>query len=425
MYRSVTWLALKRGLPLGDGEPLGELARRHPITFDAAGRVFIDDTDVTAAIRQVRVDRMVPVVARHPQVREVMRERQRELAAEGDVVIEGRDIGTVVAPDAGGEGVPPRRPAGARARGVRPSGPRSAPTRSPPTSSSATSPTRRACSPPKTPRRSTRPQLAIDEVIARHRGARARPAGRVAAMAYGDLAWRTSRLWLAPLTRVADARARATGSSACPRRGGCVLAINHLAWIDVPLVGSLSPRNINYIAKVELAARARLRPLHRVARDHRRAPRRVRPRRGAPDAQLRRARAARSASSSRGRGSAAAGPGTPSRARRWWRSRSRCRSCRSPSTAPSTGARQLRALLDRRRASRSCFERGDGRGRPRLQGGERRDRAAPQRPLRLARRAPRARPPARGDAAAVSRHREPPPDARDAREATRRRPTTT
>jgi cytidylate kinase len=100
MYRSVTWLALQRGLPLGDGEPLGELARRHPITFDAAGRVFIDDTDVTSAIRQVRVDRMVPVVARHPQVREVMRARQRELASDDDVVIEGRDIGTVVAPEA-------------------------------------------------------------------------------------------------------------------------------------------------------------------------------------------------------------------------------------------------------------------------------------------------------------------------------------
>src|SRR6185436_2256989 len=55
---------------------------------------------VTAAIRRTKVDRMVPVVARHPEVREVMRERQRELAAEGNVVIEGRDIGTVVAPDA-------------------------------------------------------------------------------------------------------------------------------------------------------------------------------------------------------------------------------------------------------------------------------------------------------------------------------------
>jgi CMP/dCMP kinase len=100
MYRSLTWLALREGMPLGEGEPLGRLAAEHPVTFDAHGRVFIDDTDVTSSIRQLRVDREVPVVARHPQVREVMRERQRELAAEGSVVIEGRDIGTVVAPDA-------------------------------------------------------------------------------------------------------------------------------------------------------------------------------------------------------------------------------------------------------------------------------------------------------------------------------------
>ena len=100
MYRSLTWLALQQGMPLGEGAPLGQLAAENPVTFDAEGRVYIDDTEVTSAIRQVRVDRMVPVVARHPEVREVMRERQRELAAEGNVVIEGRDIGTVVAPGA-------------------------------------------------------------------------------------------------------------------------------------------------------------------------------------------------------------------------------------------------------------------------------------------------------------------------------------
>ena len=100
MYRSLTWLALKHGMPLGDGEPLGTLASENPVTFDAKGRVYIDGSDVTSAIRQVRVDQMVPVVARHPEVRKVMRERQRELAAEGSAVIEGRDIGTVVAPGA-------------------------------------------------------------------------------------------------------------------------------------------------------------------------------------------------------------------------------------------------------------------------------------------------------------------------------------
>jgi len=100
MYRALTWLAMREGLPLAEGEALGKLAQRSRITFDEEGRVFIAGSDVTSAIRQSRIDRMVPVVARHHDVREVMRERQRELAANGDVVIEGRDIGTVVAPDA-------------------------------------------------------------------------------------------------------------------------------------------------------------------------------------------------------------------------------------------------------------------------------------------------------------------------------------
>ena len=100
MYRALTWLALRNGLPLGDGAPLGALARENPVTFDERGRVSIAGADVTSVIRQARVDQMVPVVARHSEVREVMRERQRELAEQGDAVIEGRDIGTVVAPDA-------------------------------------------------------------------------------------------------------------------------------------------------------------------------------------------------------------------------------------------------------------------------------------------------------------------------------------
>jgi cytidylate kinase len=100
MYRALTWLALQRSFDLSDGERLGQLAREHAVSFEDEKRVFIAGTDVTAAIRRTKVDRMVSVVARHPQVREVMRERQRELGHDGDVVIEGRDIGTVVAPDA-------------------------------------------------------------------------------------------------------------------------------------------------------------------------------------------------------------------------------------------------------------------------------------------------------------------------------------
>ncbi|HEY6054854.1 MAG TPA: (d)CMP kinase [Gaiellaceae bacterium] len=100
MYRALTWLAMQRGMDLGEGRALGELARICPVEIDESGRIGIDGTDVTAAIRHARIDRVVPVVARHPDVRAVMRERQRELADEGNAVIEGRDIGTVVAPDA-------------------------------------------------------------------------------------------------------------------------------------------------------------------------------------------------------------------------------------------------------------------------------------------------------------------------------------
>ena len=100
MYRAVTWLAMQRGIDLGSGNELASLAAAEPVVFDEADRVWIAGTDVTSSIREQRIDRMVPVVARHTVVREVMRDRQRQLGREGDVVIEGRDIGTVVAPDA-------------------------------------------------------------------------------------------------------------------------------------------------------------------------------------------------------------------------------------------------------------------------------------------------------------------------------------
>lgn len=100
MYRALTWLARRRGLALDLADALAELAVGSPVEFDEAGRVFIDGIDVTASIRRPDIDTLVPVVARHHQVREVMRERQRALGKNGDVVIEGRDIGTVVAPQA-------------------------------------------------------------------------------------------------------------------------------------------------------------------------------------------------------------------------------------------------------------------------------------------------------------------------------------
>ena len=99
MYRALTWLALEEGGALDDEGALAELASRHPVTFEGE-RVVVRGADVTEEIRAARIDRVVSAVARHPGVRRIMRERQRELAEIGDAVIEGRDIGTVVCPDA-------------------------------------------------------------------------------------------------------------------------------------------------------------------------------------------------------------------------------------------------------------------------------------------------------------------------------------
>jgi CMP/dCMP kinase len=100
MYRALTWLALQWKIPLEDETKLAEAATAYPVTFDGDGEVWIGGNAVTREIRAASVDRVVSTVARHPAVRAVMRERQRELAHEGDTVVEGRDIGSVVAPDA-------------------------------------------------------------------------------------------------------------------------------------------------------------------------------------------------------------------------------------------------------------------------------------------------------------------------------------
>jgi cytidylate kinase len=100
MYRALTWLALHEGVPLDDGPGLGSLAAASPVDFGDNGSVSIAGDDVTVRIREPEIDAAVPVVARHPEVREVMRGRQRDLGRSGDSVIEGRDIGVVVVPEA-------------------------------------------------------------------------------------------------------------------------------------------------------------------------------------------------------------------------------------------------------------------------------------------------------------------------------------
>jgi cytidylate kinase len=100
MYRALTWIARRDGVDPTDGLVLAEVANLHPVSFGEDGHVEMDGEDVTTAIRDAEIDRLVPNVARHPEVRAVMRERQRALALGSDCVIEGRDIGSVVVPEA-------------------------------------------------------------------------------------------------------------------------------------------------------------------------------------------------------------------------------------------------------------------------------------------------------------------------------------
>ena len=99
MYRAVGWKALQTGVPLDQEDAVAALAARSRITV-APAAVTIDETDVTRAIRTPEIDRAAAVVARLPRVRAVLVERQRHMGEGGSIVMEGRDIGTVVFPDA-------------------------------------------------------------------------------------------------------------------------------------------------------------------------------------------------------------------------------------------------------------------------------------------------------------------------------------
>ena len=99
MYRALAWKALHDGIDLEDEAAVAALAAR--AAFEVGdGVVRVDGHDVAAAIRTPEIDRAAAAVARQPRVREVLIAQQREMGAGGGVVMEGRDIGTVVFPAA-------------------------------------------------------------------------------------------------------------------------------------------------------------------------------------------------------------------------------------------------------------------------------------------------------------------------------------
>jgi cytidylate kinase len=99
MYRAVGWKAVHDGIALDDEPALAALAERSQIRVEG-GRVSIDGHDITQDIRTPEIDKAASAVARIPRVREALVARQRLMGEPGGVVMEGRDIGTVVFPDA-------------------------------------------------------------------------------------------------------------------------------------------------------------------------------------------------------------------------------------------------------------------------------------------------------------------------------------
>lgn len=106
MYRAITWLALQRGIPLDDAEQLTQLAAQTQLRLqsgpspDEPTRIWANGQEITQAIRSPEVTRWVSQVAAVPGVRQELVKQQRLLGRDGGAVLEGRDIGTYVFPDA-------------------------------------------------------------------------------------------------------------------------------------------------------------------------------------------------------------------------------------------------------------------------------------------------------------------------------------
>jgi cytidylate kinase len=103
MYRAVTLRALQENVPLRSEELVAELARRLKLHFgwnNAKTVIFMDGEDVSDQIRSPLIDQNISPVAANPRVRQIMVEKQQQLGRSGGVVMDGRDIGTVVFPQA-------------------------------------------------------------------------------------------------------------------------------------------------------------------------------------------------------------------------------------------------------------------------------------------------------------------------------------
>lgn len=301
LYRALTWLALERGVHPDDEAGLLALVPELQLVEDGTGRfarVVVGGRDVTDLVREERVDRVVSEVARRPAVRAALLERQREIAAGGRIIMAGRDIGTVVLPDADlklylDASVEERARRRAAERGIAPGSPQGEAIladlrrRDAIDSGRAVAPLRIAPDAVVLRTDGRRFEETVEEVVAAIRAAEAAGANhrqdeRGEGDAFGptarragpdqihDPAWAPARAsHLSLLIRLGAAGARTLARllarvtiegdpALLPRRGPLILAANHLSNLDGVVIGGwLTPalgRRIHWLAKKEMLA---------------------------------------------------------------------------------------------------------------------------------------------------------------------------
>ncbi|MBN1321780.1 MAG: (d)CMP kinase [Thermoleophilia bacterium] len=277
MYRTVTLLAMEQGLVPDRVDEAGTLAAETQFRFverpDDLTRVFVGEREVTDEIRGRSVSQNVSAVSADPAVRAVLTEKQREQAAKGDVVLEGRDMGTVVVPQADikvfltasveerarrrqlqleAQGAPQpfeQLVADITARDAYDSGREVAPLRKADDAVEIDT------------TRMTIDQV-VEAVCALAEGKRARkwPLSRMVRSPLDTWLYRVAYTIIPPLCRLVF-RMRVTGAENLPAGGPVLVACNHRSNLDPFFLGSAAPRMIHFMAKSELWS---FKPLGRV-----------------------------------------------------------------------------------------------------------------------------------------------------------------
>ncbi len=287
MYRALTLLAERQGIGAGDEPALVRLAAAHTIALEpgaAAARVLVDGEDVSTAIRTPEVTAAVSEVASHPEVRRAMVRQQRALGAHGGVILDGRDIGTVVFPDASVKVFlvadvatrAARRQAEDAARGVRhdlAALSADLERRDRADSTRSASPLEQAPDAVRLDTSRLQPADQVDAVLAlavrQVRNERLAPSGTIAAGRVrvlevdaeasaqpGYRPFHSFVYWFCHTAIRVLARLvfglRIHFHPAARLRGSVLVAANHISGLDPPLVGSCVPFETWFLAKVEL-----------------------------------------------------------------------------------------------------------------------------------------------------------------------------